>query len=239
MPVHRITDTKPFADMLAPTLPQIVSQAPWPKDTTRTAHAASRVFPVRHPHWRQAGFSLVEIGFVVLIITLIATFGIPAAQGLTIESRVPSVSNELKRVIANTKVLGEGDSVTPYAGINNVNNLSKTLQGSSVVRVTNATVAHRLGGAGTGTNGTITIAPAALGGGAVGSAFSLTLSNVSKWACPVLAGTLNAVAESMRINGAAVKTLADDGTVTLPYNPTAAQQYCTAGDSNTFVFLTR
>jgi len=187
----------------------------------------------------QAGFSLVEIGFVVLIITLISTFGIPAAQGLTIESRVPSVSNELKRVVASTKILAEGEGVTPYAGINNANNLSKTLEGSSVVRVAGSTVAHRLGGAGTGSNGTITIAPAALGGGTMGSAFSLTLSNVSKWACPVLAGTLNAVAESMTINGAPVKSLAGNGMVVLAYNPTTAQQYCTSGDSNTFVFITR
>jgi len=217
--------------------------APSPKTSTPASRpgvtASSPAAPVRDPLWQQAGFSLVEIGFVVLIITLIATFGIPAAQGLTIESRVPSVSNELKRVVANTKVLAEGSSVTPYAGINNVNNLSKTLEGSSVVRITGGTVAHRLGGAGTGTNGTITIAPAALGGGAVGSAFSLTLSNVSKWACPALASTLNAVAESITVNGAAVKTLADDGTAALAYNPTAAQTHCTAGDSNTFVFITR
>jgi len=219
------TTTPPQA--ATPAAPQTRPKAP---PAARTAH---------DPRWQQAGFSLVEIGFVVLIITLIATFGIPAAQGLTIESRVPSVSNELKRVVANTKVLAEGSSVTPYAGINNANNLSRTLEGSSVVRVTGSTIAHRLGGAGTGSNGTITIAPAALGGGAVGSAFSLTLSNVSKWACPVLAGTLNAVAESMSINATAVKTLAEDGTVTLAYNPTAAQQYCTAGDSNTFVFITR
>jgi len=213
--------------------------APASRPVAPCAAASPRAAPARDPRWQQAGFSLVEIGFVVLIITLIATFGIPAAQGLTIESRVPSVSNELKRVVANTKVLAEGSSVTPYAGINNANNLSRTLEGSSVVRVTGSTIAHRLGGAGTGSNGTITIAPAALGGGAVGSAFSLTLSNVSKWACPVLAGTLNAVAESMSINNTAVKTLAEDGTVTLAYNPTAAQQYCTAGDSNTFVFITR
>jgi len=213
------------------------SRGKWPLMNAMRGRLVQRI-PNIHAR-SQAGFSLVEIGFVVLIITLIATFGIPAAQGLTIESRVPSVSNEIKRVVASTKILAEGSSVTPYAGINNANNLAKTLQGSSVVRVSGGTIAHRLGGSGTGSNGTITIAPASLGGGTAGSAFSLTLTNVSKWACPVLASTLNAVAESLTINGSAVKTLASDGTVSLAYNPTAAQQHCTAGDSNTFVLATR
>ncbi|MBJ7265009.1 MAG: prepilin-type cleavage/methylation domain-containing protein, partial [Burkholderiaceae bacterium] len=66
------------------------------------------------------------------------------------------------------------------------------MQGSSTFGVSTAEVAHRLGGSGAGTNGTITLAPAALGGGAMGSAFSITLTNVNARACPTLASTLNA-----------------------------------------------
>lgn len=195
--------------------------------------------PCRQALREQAGFSLVETGFVILIISLIAVIGFPYVQGMVIESRVPPVSNEIKRVIASTKTLAEGSSVTPYAGISNAQNLARTLEGSSVLRLSGATVAHRLGGPGTGANGTVTIAPAALGGGATGSAFSLTLTSVNKFACPILAGTLNAMAESIAINGQAVKTLDQDGAVTQAYNPTSAQQHCTSGDTNTFVFVTR
>ena len=89
-----------------------------------------------------------------------------------------------------------------------------------------------------GSNGTITIAPAALGGGAVGSAFSLTLTNVNHRACPVLASTLNGISEMISVNGTVAKTLganSESGT----FNAVTAQNLCVNGDNNTFVFATR
>ena len=109
---------------------------------------------------------------------------------------------------------------------------------SSVFKVNGATVAHRLGGSGAGSNGTITIGPVALGGGAAGSGFGLTLTNVNHRACPGLATTLNSVSETISVNGTAAKTL---GANNEPgsFNAVTAQDLCVKGDNNTFVFATR
>lgn len=189
--------------------------------------------------FRQLGqFSLVEVVVVAGILILAAVFGIPAVNGFLIEMRVPYASGELQRFMARTRVLGESDTVTPYTNINTAHNLIPSLQGSSTFRVSTTTVAHRLGGSGVGSNGTITLAPAALGGGAMGSAFSLTLTNVNAKACPSLASTLNAVSETISVNGTVAKTLGTNND-TGSYDPASAQGLCDKGDSNTFVFATR
>lgn len=197
--------------------------------------SATRLPPtLRH----QQGFSLIEIGVVTLILALLATIGIPAVKGFIIEARVPAVANELQRFMTRTKIMGEGDSITPYASIDNAKNLAPALKESSVFKVNNTTVAHRLGGTGSGTSGTMVLAPAALGGGSTGSAFSLTLTNVNDKACPTLASIMNAVSETISVNGTVAKAL---GTNNAPgsFNPVTAQDLCVAGDSNTFVFATR
>lgn len=197
----------------------------------------SRKFTAR-PLRRQLGLTLVETMLVITIIIVAAIVGYPVVKGIWIELRVPAVANELQRFMSRTRVLGEGDSVTPYASIDNAKNLAPALRDSSVFKVNGATVAHRLGGSGAGTNGTITLAPAALGGGAVGSAFSITLTSVNAKACPILASTLNGISETISVNGTAAKTLgANNETGT--FNPVTAQDLCVNGDSNTFVFATR
>lgn len=189
--------------------------------------------------YRQLGqFSLVEVAVVAGLLILAVVFGVPAVNGFLIEMRVPYAAGELQRFMARTRVLGESDTVTPYANINTASNLVPSLQGSSVFRVSTTTVAHRLGGSGVGSNGTITLAPAALGGGAMGSAFSITLTNVNAKACPTLASTLNSVAETISVNGSAAKTLGTNNDVGA-YDPSTAQGLCEKGDSNTFVFATR
>ncbi len=188
--------------------------------------------------YRQQGFSLVEVAVVAGLLILAVVFGIPAVNGFLIEMRVPYAAGELQRFMARTRVLGESDTVTPYASINTEKNLIPALQGSSTFRVSTTTVAHRLGGSGSGSSGVITLEPAALGGGEMGSAFSITLTNVNAKACPTLASTLNAVSETISVNGTAAKTLGtnnDAGT----YDSTTAQGLCKKGDANTFVFATR
>ncbi|MFG0230549.1 type 4 pilus major pilin [Achromobacter sp. 413638] len=214
---------------------------PYPLNPARPAHsfrqrAASH--PCSHPLRRQLGLTLVETMLVITIIIVAAVVGFPVVKGIWIELRVPTVASELQRFMSRTRVLGEGDSVTPYASIDNAKNLAPALQDSTVFKVNGSTVAHRLGGSGTGSSGTITLAPAALGGGALGSAFSITLTNVNAKACPILASTLNGVSETISVNGTAAKTLgANNETGT--FNPVTAQDLCTKGDSNTFVFATR
>lgn len=187
---------------------------------------------------RQRGFTLIEVALAITLVLIIGIASFPAIKGFIIQGRVPAAAGELQRFMATTRVLGEADSVTPYAGIGNAENLAPSLRDSTVFKVTGSTVAHRLGGSGVGSNGTITIAPAALGGGAVGSAFSLTLTNVNHKACPVMASTLNGISETISVNGTAAKTLGPNNEAG-SFNPVTAQNLCVNGDNNTFVFATR
>lgn len=186
----------------------------------------------------QRGYTLMEVAIAITIVLVLGIVGIPAVKGVLIQGRVPAVAGELQRFMTTTRVLAESDSVTPYAGIGNAENLAPSLRDSTVFKVNGNTIAHRLGGSGAGSNGTISIAPAALGGGAVGSAFSLTLTNVNHKACPVLASTLNGVSEMMSVNGTAAKTLGANNEAG-SFNPVTAQNLCVNGDNNTFVFATR
>lgn len=187
---------------------------------------------------RQGGFTLVELGAVIVLIGFLVMISMPSIKGVFVNARVGPAAGELQRFMTATRLLGEGDSVTPYAAINNAANLAPAMAESSVFKVNGATVAHRLGGTGAGSNGTMTIGPVALGGGAVGSGLGLTLTNVNHRACPGLATTLNSVSETISVNGAAAKTL---GTNNEPgsFNAVTAQKLCVKGDNNTFVFATR
>lgn len=195
----------------------------------------NRVDPLHH---QRGQFSLIEVGIVAGLMILAVVFGVPAFQGILTEMRVPSAAGELQRFMARTRVLGEGDNVTPYANLTTADNLVPALRGSSTFKVSDTTVAHRLGGSGVGTNGTISLEPAALGGGAMGSAFSITLTNVNMKACPTLASTLNAVAETISVNGTVAKALGTNNAAGT-YDPAIAEGLCEKGDSNTFVFASR
>jgi len=187
---------------------------------------------------RQGGWTLAEVGVVITIVIILAIVGFPSVKGFFVQGRVPAAAGELQRFMSTARIMSEGDSATPYSAIDNAQNLAPSLRDSTVFKVTGNTVAHRLGGTGVGSNGTITIAPAALGGGAVGSAFSLTLTNVNHRACPVLASTLNGISEMISVNGTVAKALganSESGT----FNAVTAQNLCVNGDNNTFVFATR
>ena len=200
-------------------------------------HVRRRPFDVGHRS-RQRGFSLAEVTVVIAIIILLVIVSFPAVKGVFIQMRVPAAAGELQRLMSSLRVLGESDSATPYASINNARHLVPALRGSTVFKTTGSTVAHKLGGTGSVSNGTISIAPVALGGGAAGSAIALTLTNVNHKACPVLASTLNGVSEMISVNGTAAKSLGANNEAG-SFNPVAAQARCADGDNNTFVFASR
>lgn len=209
-----------------------------PPQQPSAALMRSRRRSIPHGLRRQLGLSLPETMVVIVISIVAAIVSYPTVKGFWIELRVPSTASELQRYMSRTKLLGESDNPTPYAAIDTAKNLVPAMQDSSVFRVNGKVVAHRLGGTGLGTNGTITVAPAALGGGPMGSAFSVTLTNVNATACPTLASTLNGVSETISVNGTAAKTLGANNE-TGSFNPVTAQDLCVKGDSNTFVFATR
>lgn len=187
---------------------------------------------------RQGGWSLIEIGAVIAIVIFLVVVNYPSIKGYFIQGRVPAAAGELQRFMSTARIMGEGDTATPYASINNAQNLAPSMRDSTVFKVTGSTVAHRLGGTGVGSNGTITIAPAALGGGASGSALSLTVTNVNHRACPVLASIMNGVSEMISVNGTVAKTLGANNE-SGSFNAVTAQDLCVNGDNNTFVFATR
>lgn len=190
-----------------------------------------------HLH-HQGGWTVTEIGMAIAIILILSIVSIPAVKGFFIQGRIPAAAGELQRFMSTARILSEGDSATPYASIDNAQNLAPSLRESTVFKVTGSTIAHRLGGTGVGSNGTITIAPTALGGGAVGSAFSITATNVNHRACPVLASTMNGVSEMISVNGTVAKSLGTNSE-SGSFNAVTAQNLCVDGDNNTFVFATR
>ncbi|MBU4610291.1 type II secretion system protein [Achromobacter sp. GG226] len=207
---------------------------------SRQSHSHAPAFLQSLRLRKQAGFSLVEVGVVTVILIIVAIIGLPAINGFVIENRAPKVAGELQRFVARTKASAEGGGPTPFANINNANNLVKALRTSSVVKANEDTsvIAHRLGGQGSGTNGVLTVAPATLAGGGAGSAFALTLTNVNEAACPSLASIMQQMSDQMSINGTVVKALGTNNEAGA-YNAVAAEEQCVAGDNNTFVFVSR
>ena len=196
------------------------------------------------PLFRQRGFSLIEISIVTTIMMLLAIVGIPAIQGYIVESKVPRVAEEIQRFVARLKMTTHGFGASPYGNVDTTV-LANSLRGSSVVAVTGfgsgANVAHGLGGAGVSGRGVIRVAPHALSGAPVGSAFLLTLNDVNHAACPGLASVLQRIAEVVTISGAGgpvvVKNSLNEPAA--PYNPMLADAQCLAGDRNTFEFVIR
>ncbi|MDQ2147191.1 type 4 pilus major pilin [Alcaligenaceae bacterium C4P045] len=204
------------------------------------------VVPNPHPHQssRQSGFSLIEVSIVTAIVLLIAIVGIPAIGNYVIENKVPKVGEALQRFVARTKANAQGIGTAPYAGMG-TGVLANAMRDSSVVSVSgdgdSAIVAHNLGGNGTSGNGTITLAPSAVAGGALGSGFTLTLDHVSHAACPGIASVMQRMAEIIRVGGSGGDTVVKDATLQPPmvYNAALADARCARGDVNTFSFVVR
>lgn len=203
-----------------------------------------RVRVFRCARWKQQGFSLMEVSIVTAIVLLIAIVGIPAIGGYVIENKVPKVGEELQRFVASMKINAQGGGVTPYTGLD-TGALANALRDSTVLSVQGtgaaASVAHGLGGSGTSGSGVVQVEPASVDGAGMGSAFTLTLTNVSHAACPALASVLQRVSEIISISGSSGAMVVKDSIATpaTPYRAAQAQAQCSQGDVNTFVFTAR
>ncbi|CAB3690932.1 hypothetical protein LMG26685_04783 [Achromobacter mucicolens] len=203
-----------------------------------------RVRVFRCARWKQQGFSLMEVSIVTAIVLLIAIVGIPAIGGYVIENKVPKVGEELQRFVASMKINAQGGGVTPYTGLD-TGALANALRDSTVLSVQGtgaaASVAHGLGGSGTSGSGVVQVEPASVDGAGMGSAFTLTLTNVSHAACPALASVLQRVSEIISISGSSGARVVKDSIATpaTPYRAAQAQAQCSQGDVNTFVFTAR
>ncbi len=203
-----------------------------------------RVRVFRCARWKQQGFSLMEVSIVTAIVLLIAIVGIPAIGGYVIENKVPKVGEELQRFVASMKINAQGGGVTPYTGLD-TGALANALRDSTVLSVQGtgaaASVAHGLGGSGTSGSGVVQVEPASVDAAGMGSAFTLTLTNVSHAACPALASVLQRVSEIISISGSSGAKVVKDSIATpaTPYRAAQAQAQCSQGDVNTFVFTAR
>lgn len=193
---------------------------------------------------RQRGFSLMEVSIATAIVLLIAIVGIPAIGAYVIENKVPKVGQELQRFIASVKINGLGSGVAPYSGLD-TGAMANALRDSSVLSVegsgSGARIVHGLGGSGQGANGVVRVAAVAAGSPQPGSAFSITLTNVSHAACPALASVLQRMSEIISIGGKGGMRVVKDSLATpaIPYRAAQAQAQCSPGDVNTFVFTAR
>ncbi len=182
---------------------------------------------------RQHGDALVNLMLAVMILILLAVIGIPAVNGIIIEGRTPDVAAELQRFMARMRTMGTAGTNLPYANVNNANNLAPATREATTLRTTGNVVAHRLGGTGTGSSGTVTLAPANLATAGLGSGYMLTVTDVHDKACPTLASIMSTSSEEMTLNGTIIKS------VSTAYNASDAQQHCVSGENNDFVFTAR
>lgn len=180
------------------------------------------------------GFTLVELLFVIAVVGIMAAFATPFIRGLLIESRVDPTAQDIVKVTNTMRAAGAASGLnTPYlnlgapaaataafanAGLGRAQALTITGAGAA------ATVQHRLGATGS----QVTVAQAA--NPTAGDSFAITLPTVNKAACPGLATQLNRTMIAMSVNGVVVKAVGGQ------YNGAAAENACTADDTNTFVF---
>lgn len=190
---------------------------------------------------KQDGFSLVEVSIVTALMVILSIIGVPALQTYVIENKVPKVAADMQRFVSRMKVAAIGGGATPYAGIGQ-RALVNGMRDGSVVSVRGpsptADVAHGLGGQGRAESGTIMVQSDAVPGQSPGSAFRLTLANVSHAACPMLMTAMQRMASIILVSGneSLVEVKNAFRTPPLNYQPVLADAQCAPGDVNRFIF---
>ena len=184
----------------------------------------------------QRGFTIVELIITISIIALLSILAIPFARGIIIGGKVEPTSNDINKVVTKIRGSFAGQGVAPYLNLgapaaatavfsNSARGLASalTITGAGAA----ATAQHDLGA----TNSQVTVAQATIT--VAGDSFTVTLPTVNEAACPGLAAALSRAAEGITVNGAVAKAV---GGV---FNGGAAQNACTANDTNAFVFTFR
>jgi len=185
---------------------------------------------------RQRGFTLVELLIVLAIIAVIAIFGVPFARGIIIGGKTEPTASDISKIVTKMRANFAGQGTTPYTNLGAAAaataNFANTARGlTSALTVTGAgataTIQHDIGA----TGAQIGVAQATIT--TAGDSFAVTVNDVNEAACPGLAAQLSKAAEVISINGTGVKAVNGN------YNGGSAQNACTAGDTNDFVFTFR
>jgi len=179
----------------------------------------------------QKGFTVVEFMAVLFLTILAGILAWPRITGLYVEIRVPFVADDLKAYVARTKSVTQGYGIAPYAGLTQlafaraVKDTNLKVGDVSGEGTTSEKVRHGLGGA---DNGTINFTES-------GSFFTLTLTNVSQYACPTFLSSVEMFASSVSVNGVVIKKMDDSGNLTTAYSAAKASAQCKDGDTNEYI----
>lgn len=194
----------------------------------------THTFPITRRTNKQHGFSLMDFMIWVAIVAVVAAFAWPFINGLIIESRTQSTAKDIMSTVGAMQAAGSSaGTTTPYNNLGSSTAATAAFANASNGRATTlqvngtgagATVQHNLGASGS----QITVASAA--NPTAGDSFDVTVPTANKAACPALANTLAKSSVSIKINGTFVKQ--GNGA----YDGLTAQNLCTSGDTNTFVF---
>lgn len=180
---------------------------------------------------KQRGYVAMEYIAVAVVISVIAIFAIPRINSWIISGKVGPTANDMVQAVLRIRANAEGSGATPYTSMNTAAIANTLRERSSALTVagttTTATMTHAIGA----TSAAVTAAPATLT--SLGDSFAVTFADVNKGACPELATRLQNVSEAITINGTPVKAAAT------AYNGQTAENACTGGNTNTFVFTMR
>ena len=182
---------------------------------------------------KQGGFTLVELAVVTIIISIIAAFAYPRVNSYVISNRTPDAGKDIANGMLLLKANADGTGATPYTTVATSTLANAMRDRSNVYTVAGAgaaaTMVHSVGATGS----QVTVAPATIT--TLGDSYAVTMPTVNNGACPGLAAIARNAAQIITINGVVVKSIP----AAVEWNGQAAQDACTQGDTNAFVFTAR
>lgn len=183
---------------------------------------------------KQSGFTIVELLIAFTIIGILMAIGMPAIKGIVTDGKVAPTGADINTVVSKIRsnFAGQGSYANLGSGAAATAIFANTARGLATTLTiggagATATVQHDIGA----TNSQITVAQSTIT--TAGDSFAVTIPTVNDSACPGLSTQVSRTAEIITVNGVNVKAVG--GT----YNGGTAQNACTAGDTNTFVFTFR
>jgi type IV pilus assembly protein PilA len=188
-----------------------------------------RQLSIKSPR-NQAGFTLIELGVVTVLLVIALIFLFPFFKQLIDESKTPAAAGDMQKISAKILANHSGGN-TAYTTSTSAEIAGAAAGMSSIYKTigsgSTATVEHNFGASGA----SVTFGPATITN--TDDAGLITINDASKGTCPGLPSALQKVAQVMTVNGTSVK--AAGGT----YDAAAASAACVSGDENDYTITIR